>query len=317
MRLRFDTEALEPRARFESFRDQLVRRLFQLDLVSRGSEPYRGAIDLDVTGPVVFGRVFGSPADFFRSQSVARRCEDGVWLLLARRGRMGVGQDDVSAILSPGEGIVYDAERPHEGHCLDLSDTWVIQVRYDFIASLRAGREGPLTRLLDRNSGHYASMITAMLEANFRSADPEDARASEIFGRYLGDLVALLLDPSRDGKEQIAVRGLKAARRVSVLEQIEGRAIDPDFSAAVVARELGVTRRYVDQLLEETGRTFSERVLKRRLVVAHAMLTNPALNSRSITSIALDCGFSDVSYFNRAYRRHYGMTPSDTRRVSR
>ncbi|WP_227651678.1 AraC family transcriptional regulator [Klebsiella pneumoniae] len=29
--------------------------------------------------------------------------------------------------------------------------------------------------------------------------------------------------------------------------------------------------------------------------------------------MAHDCGFSSVSYFNQAFRRRYGMTPSDVR----
>jgi AraC-like DNA-binding protein len=30
-----------------------------------------------------------------------------------------------------------------------------------------------------------------------------------------------------------------------------------------------------------------------------------------ISTIALDCGFGDISNFNRAFRRRYGITPSE------
>lgn len=43
------------------------------------------------------------------------------------------------------------------------------------------------------------------------------------------------------------------------------------------------------------------------------MLTNPALASRSIASVAFDAGFGDLSYFNRAFKRRYGATPSEIR----
>jgi AraC-like DNA-binding protein len=33
----------------------------------------------------------------------------------------------------------------------------------------------------------------------------------------------------------------------------------------------------------------------------------------SITAIAFDAGFGDLSYFNRTFRRRYGATPSDIR----
>jgi AraC-like DNA-binding protein len=66
-------------------------------------------------------------------------------------------------------------------------------------------------------------------------------------------------------------------------------------------------------LVEETGRSFSEHLLERRLGCATVMLLNPAKKYRRIAGIALDCGFGDLSYFNRAVRRRYGTTPSETR----
>jgi AraC-like DNA-binding protein len=322
MRFSFNTADLEPAARFEAFRDHLVRRLFQLDLVSRSDGPYRGLVDLDVTGSAVFGRVCGSAADFMRTPGVARQCERGVWLLIARDGRMGVGQSDVAAILNPGEGFVFDAERPHEGHCLgrldagqsdaNQSDTWVIQVRDEVIQPLRA--YGPYPQFLNNATKSYAPLLIAMLETHFRSADPTDARASEAFGRYLADIVALQLGASRDGGDEVAERGLMAARRQLVLEKIQARAADPAFNANVVAGELGVSRRYVNLLLERTGRTFSEHVLDRRLMIAYQLLLAQPDRSRTIASLALEAGFSDLSYFNRVFRRRFGDTPGRFRK---
>lgn len=327
MRFSFNTDDLEPAARFEAFRDHLVRRLFQLDLISRSDGPYRGLVDLDVTATAVFGRVCGSAADFVRTPGVARQCERGVWLLLARDGRMGVGQGDVASILNPGEGFVFDAERPHEGHCLgqlaagpsdanqsdtDQSDTWVIQVRDDVIRPLRA--DGAHPQLLNNAAKSYAPLLIAMLETHFRSADPIDAQASEAFGRYLADIVALQLGANRDGGDEIAKRGLMAARRQLVLEKIQQCAADPAFNANVVAGELGVTRRYVNLLLEETGRTFSEHVLDRRLAIAYQLLLAQPDRSRTIASLALQAGFSDLSYFNRVFRRRFGDTPGRFRK---
>ena len=34
---------------------------------------------------------------------------------------------------------------------------------------------------------------------------------------------------------------------------------------------------------------------------------------RRISDIALDCGFNDLSYFNRCFRRRFGLTPSSAR----
>ena len=51
----------------------------------------------------------------------------------------------------------------------------------------------------------------------------------------------------------------------------------------------------------------------RRLERAYRMLCDPRLGGSSISSIAYDVGFGDLSYFNRVFRRHYHQTPSDVK----
>ncbi|WP_094194055.1 helix-turn-helix transcriptional regulator [Bradyrhizobium viridifuturi] len=61
------------------------------------------------------------------------------------------------------------------------------------------------------------------------------------------------------------------------------------------------------------GTTFSEFVLDQRLARAHGLLVDPRRTGRSISTIAFEAGFGDLSYFNRAFRRRYNATPSDIR----
>jgi AraC-like DNA-binding protein len=37
---------------------------------------------------------------------------------------------------------------------------------------------------------------------------------------------------------------------------------------------------------------------------------------QSISAIAFAAGFSDLSHFNRAFRQHFGETPTEARRVN-
>lgn len=47
--------------------------------------------------------------------------------------------------------------------------------------------------------------------------------------------------------------------------------------------------------------------------VVRGMLLSPRYASWSITAIALEAGFGDLSHFNRRFRRRYLMTPTDLR----
>jgi AraC-like DNA-binding protein len=84
---------------------------------------------------------------------------------------------------------------------------------------------------------------------------------------------------------------------------------DCDLTAAAVARRQHVTPRYVHKLFGGEGFTFSAFVLDRRLSRAHRILNEPRFRDRSISSVAFDVGFGDLSYF----RRRYDATPSEIR----
>ena len=70
-------------------------------------------------------------------------------------------------------------------------------------------------------------------------------------------------------------------------------------------------------MLEETGKSFSEHLLDRRLERAAVLLRDAAGANSRIADVAFACGFGDLSYFNRVFRRRYGATPSDMREAAR
>jgi AraC-like DNA-binding protein len=82
-----------------------------------------------------------------------------------------------------------------------------------------------------------------------------------------------------------------------------------------VARSQGISPRYLQRLLEESGSSFTARVTELRLQRAFALLGDTGL--RRISDIALDAGFSDISHFNRLFRARFGDTPSAVRAQSR
>ena len=85
------------------------------------------------------------------------------------------------------------------------------------------------------------------------------------------------------------------------------------LSIADVARSLQISESYIRQLLAENGTTFTDFVLAGRLTRAHRMLLDPRYADRSISAVAYEAGFGDLSYFNRTFRRRYGATPSQVR----
>jgi len=104
---------------------------------------------------------------------------------------------------------------------------------------------------------------------------------------------------------------VRAVRLQAVLMILQRRFAEPDFSAQKLAAAAGLSERYVNELLYEAGASFTSRLLELRLRRAAEKLAQAG--ERRISDIAFDCGFNDLSYFNRCFRRRFGLTPSAAR----
>ena len=173
---------------------------------------------------------------------------------------------------------------------------------FDSVLARPIRREVEALRLLS----HYVEGLSAEPTLN----TPDVARVAVA---HIYDLAALAIGATRDAAEVAKGRGLRVARLRAIKADIAERLARPDLSVEKAAMRQGVSPRYVQMLFEQEGTTFSQYVIGRRLAHAYRLLTDPRFAGHSITSVAFDVGFSDLSYFNRTFRRYYGGTPSEVR----
>jgi len=144
--------------------------------------------------------------------------------------------------------------------------------------------------------------------------EPHDPLVQNHISTTLLDLTALALGAREDTAQNATARGLRAARTQEVIAEINRSFADAGFSVDQVARRLGVSARYVQDLLQDTGSSFTERLLERRLQYAMRLLTSEQGDRMKVSDIALACGFNEIAYFNQRFRRRFGQTPTQSRR---
>ncbi|QAU44893.1 AraC family transcriptional regulator [Bradyrhizobium guangzhouense] len=127
---------------------------------------------------------------------------------------------------------------------------------------------------------------------------------------HLLDLAAIGLGARSDVAAAARRRGLRAVRLKAVLSILDVRFHEPDFSAQKLANAAGLSERYVNELLFEAGASFTTRLTELRLRKAADLLAH---REGRISDIAFACGFNDLSYFNRCFRRRFGLTPTAAR----
>ena len=136
-----------------------------------------------------------------------------------------------------------------------------------------------------------------------------DEAMRSLIGEHLLDLVVHLLAPSSDGRELAAQGSVKELRRTAILNYIEANFADPTLTLNTAVDRIGYSRTYIQTLLGEQGLSFSERLRECRLDHAWRRLLDPHHDGDSIAAIAHDCGFSELSTFNRLFRARFGDTP--------
>jgi AraC-like DNA-binding protein len=97
-----------------------------------------------------------------------------------------------------------------------------------------------------------------------------------------------------------------------VREWIERNVQRSSLSVAALAESMHMSRSKLHRrLVTETGRSPGEFIRDVRLGLARQMLQG---SGKTVSDVAYSVGFSSVSGFSRAYRNHFGESPSETER---
>lgn len=84
----------------------------------------------------------------------------------------------------------------------------------------------------------------------------------------------------------------------------------------MVSRELRLSPRYINRLFETEDTSLSRYIWRRRLERTAENLRDPTLRCRSISLIAMDNGFNDLSHFSKAFRLRFDLSPREYRSQS-
>ncbi|AGL18081.1 helix-turn-helix domain-containing protein [Actinoplanes sp. N902-109] len=123
------------------------------------------------------------------------------------------------------------------------------------------------------------------------------------------DLLCLAAEGAGDSAPATQRRQVEA----QVRQYVRRHAADPHLSITGIARALGWSARYLQDVLQAAGTTSRDLIRSERLRLARTRLAGPAWDNRSIAEVAYASGFASHASFATAYRREFGSTPRETR----
>jgi AraC-like DNA-binding protein len=304
----FESSHFPAAQRVDAFRSAFAGMMGGIEIEVAEGVPFKGRIVHCALPGALLASCFGVAGRFRRIASVELERAGEVLLLRPVGGAMPVRQGRRELVIAPGDAALLTLDEPFEYD--STKPVRVDHLRISAPAVARgAHRDGLLLRPASANDNrllllaHYAgALMQGMIPL-------ESERHARLAGNHIRDLAGVLF-----GLDAAHERAPNPAARLATLKDHIGRELARrDLSVETIAEAHGITPRYVQKLFETEGTTFTAYVLEQRLEVARSMLGRWD-TVRSVSAIAYEAGFGDLSYFNRSFRRRFGLPPSQFRK---
>jgi AraC-like DNA-binding protein len=310
--IRFSLNGVPERERPGVFREFFGRSVARVDVEPLGDVPFEADLTLQALPGllVASGRLHG-----LRNRRTRAMAADGVddfGLMVNLGGPYLVSQGEEELRLGEGEATLVSCADPvtlthyPPGHVLGL------RIPRARLAPLVTRAEDCFLRRIPRGSEALA-LLTGYIRIASDAQTLASRRLQHLTVSHIHELAAVAIGATRDAAEMARDGGVRAARLHAIRLDISANLCRGDLSVAALALRHSCTPRFVQRLFEREGTTFTDYLLSQRLARVHRMLSDPRRAGQKISTLAYDCGFGDLSYFNRAFRRHYGATPLDVR----
>lgn len=312
MAIQFTTDDSPGYRRLALWQDIVCDVYVQLDCKSDLGSAFSGRVWQASLGKAICTEVSSDRQRVFRTPSrIARSDEDFILVALGRRGVGAVLQDGRETVIRPGEFALYDTTRPYELQFNDAFTQTVFKVPRAMISRRIAGTEA-LTAMSFGPDRPLQKLAYDFIQQLCQTSDEIDHHHAMLLTEQALDLLAMSLSEGLSGLP-LPASTHRSALVLRLKAHIRARLHDPALSLSETAASLGISARYVNDLLADEQTSFQRYVLTERLTRCKRDLSLPRLAHRHIGEIAMAWGFNDMSHFGRVFREHFGMSPRDWR----
>ena len=243
-------------------------------------------------------------------KQLAEQEGENFFLIIQEEGQALMNQHDTARIIVPGDMILIDS-----AYASDFSffGRYSRQVSIHLSREEMLGRFGRLARggIYLSKDDHTTIATSAILSKAFQvrqNTEQTHYLKEAIFG-LIGSLLYERHGPESALKIEADVSGTQLLERG--MAYINEHFADPHMTIHSVSDYLGVSMRHLQRAFTLVNTTPTDYLLSKRLELACSLLAQRG-NSEGlrVSSIAFRSGFSDVSNFNKQFKRAFNCSPS-------
>jgi AraC family transcriptional activator of tynA and feaB len=248
-----------------------------------------------------------------RARHVAQTKERRFRLLLSAHGRLRLQHFGCEATLGEGDFALLDDAAPYRIAFREPNRAICLAVSPPTLRTYLPAPSGLCGIAMSANTP-MNSVVSGMLRGlcdQVQQGLPTEQ--GEVLAKNLLQVMASAYSLEHGWREERSV--VASARCTEIKQYIEMHLRNPELGPTPIANALGVSRRYVRLLLATESDSVTAYIRRRRLEECAWELAQPLWQGRSITATASDWGFRSMAHFTRAFKEHYGSTPTAFRRA--
>lgn len=308
--VRFSTRELTKPRQLEAWRDWYADS-FEVTPLDDPDRGFAGESEVWKLDGLALVRVSAPPLRATRTKSLIRRDPTDHWVItIGERTATGLMLESDQMSVPAGMPFVLslgDFSASQRG----LDDRLQLLIARDKFRAIAPALDAARGQTLSTPLGSMLAEYIRLLHRHLPGLTDEEAQSVP---QAVAAMVAACAEPSADRMNaahgQISAT-LKDKARRCILRNLRS----PKLGPSMLCRELGMSRSSVYRLLEAEGGV-ARYIQRHRLAESFAQLNDPS-NTKPVVAIADELGMVDSSAFSRAFRRQFGVSPTDVRGAAR
>jgi AraC-like DNA-binding protein len=308
----WSTEDVQAREALSYWRDSIGQVMLELDIEASDSTGFSAQLDQYPLGAATANFLRATPQSVARSRRCISHSNQEAFLLVhLREGAFEFACQGQTTQVFPGDCVLMDSRERYEVRCPEPTSCLILHLPPQWLRGFLPRPEMIAGRVLRPERG-WSAALTATIAALQPNELNQLALPPGVVAEQVASLLALAAGPAggigSSRADQLGGRLYQALR---------DRYHEIGLTPAAIARELGISARYVHYLFAKQSTTFGRELLRVRLERARDLLSDPRCADAPIGDIAARCGFAEASHFARCFRSTFGLAPGDYRRRSR